>query len=144
MPTLVQKIKQLAEAMPQGLKFLHEDKPGQNLADDAEFPICYLDFPIGSDDSLPKSGIIIAEYVLVILFGMKSELDWTVDQHETNCIEPMRTAARQFLIRLQNDNSIREVKSAKRLDIKNFLDVNISGCVLTVTLTLVDANSICV
>jgi hypothetical protein len=143
--TLVQKIQQLVLAMTDyGFTFFHDDKWGQNLQDDSIFPVVYLDFPIQSDDTLHKTGAITAEYTISMLFGKKSELDWTMAEHETNCIEPMRTAARKFLTRLQNDNSIREVKAAKRADIKNFLDVNISGCVLTVTLTLTDADSICV
>lgn len=143
--TISQTIKEIIENLPgYNFTFLSADKSEQNLFDDIVFPIAYLDFPIESNDTLHKSGSLTAEYTIKILFGMKSELDWFTDKHETDCIEPMRNAARKFITAMQLDSRIKEVKSSKRLDVKNIFDVNMSGCILTITFTVADSNSICV
>ena len=143
--TLSQRINQIVLAMSgYDFTFLHADKPEQNLGDDVTGDIAYLDFPIESADTLHKTGAITAEYEIKILFARKSELEWTTDQHETDCIEPMRTAARKFITALQNDNEIKSVISSRRLDVKNIFDANMSGCIATIKLIVMDANAICV
>lgn len=144
--TIIEKLIELGEALntaPDDFTVLYADRSEQNLQDETLFPIMFID-PIKSDDGLPKTGIVIAKYPLSIFFGKKSEMDWTTIQHETECNAPMRNAARRFITAMQNDSFFRSVTSAQRQDVKNIFDVNISGCLLTVNVEIVDADSICV
>jgi hypothetical protein len=123
--------------------FLHGTEAEQNLNDDAELPVFYLGAQLTSEDTLHKSGAISATYDLEIFFGDKSEPDWTQAQHNA-VIEEMRDAARRFITVMQNENSIREVVSASRINITNIFDKNLTGCLLRARVILTDGNSICI
>ena len=141
--TLVQIIADIISQMNDDFTFLHGDKAEQNLSDDTTFPIAYLGFPIKSKETMPKSGILISETPIEIYFGMKSENDWTTDQHETNCIATMRLARKEFIVRCMKDTRLREVVPTETLDVKLFLDVITSGCLFSMNVKTVDATSIC-
>lgn len=137
-------IMEIVGLLPGGpFTFLHADKPEQNLDDDATFPICYMDFYVVTDDKLHQSGAITEEYAVTLFWGMKSELDWKSNQHDTDCCVPMMATSRKFITLCQKDSRIREVKSSKRRKVKNFFDVNTSGVLQEIRLTFVDGNSIC-
>jgi len=140
--TIVEYIESVLTGMSEGFTFLYADKPEQNLQDDANFPIAYMDY-LGSDDTPHKTGALTSEYQLNIFFGVKSELDWTTLQHEQNGNAPMRVAAKKFINLLQTGNFFREIKAFKRKDVKNVYDVNITGCLLTVNVTLIDVTPNC-
>ena len=137
-------IGQLDQVNGNDYLFLHGDKAEQNLNDDTSFSVAYLGFPIESKDTLHKTGAITSVTPIEIYFGMKSEQDWTTQQHENESVEPMRSGAREFIIRCMKDQRIKEIKMNSRMDVKCFLDVCTSGCLLRCEITLVDVNSICV
>lgn len=127
-------IKEIAEALDGSPLFYSGFKSYQNLQDVEQFPVIYLDEPLTSIDELKQTGYIQAVYQVDMFFGNKTELDNTQLEHDV-VINAMRELARQFIIACQNDERIRFIKNAKRTNIINLFDLNLSGCFLTIELT---------
>lgn len=96
---------------------------------------------------LPRqSGHTDEEFDTILFFLKKSELDWTSEQHDVKCIQPMIVAAKQFITRCQDDNEFInsiEVLGGARQHI-NLLDVNASGIEVKFRIQLRTASSICI
>jgi len=126
--------------------FYHGVKSYQDLeADDESFdtaPAVYLDEPIISYDDIKQSGYIEESYPLKLLFIDKSEPDWTPVEHQV-VIAKMRTLRREFLNKLQQQDSVRHVADSKTTDVINLFDANISGVMLEVTIYLYNTESSC-
>ena len=126
--------------------FYHGLKSWQNLiADDESFdtaPAVYLEEPIISYDDIKQSGYIEESYPLKLIFIDKSEPDWTPAEHQV-LIAKMRTLRRQFLNKLQQQDSIRHVADSKTTDFMNLFDANVSGVLLEVTIYLYNTESSC-
>jgi len=120
--------------------FGHGPQHWANLVNDefdfGEFKgTCFLDQPITTEYQLTAGGYIGEFYNITIFFMLKSELDWTPEEHDEFCIEPANNAIRQFIAILQNANDIiDEVSSPTSLEFINLLDVNVSGKSLTIKL----------
>lgn len=129
-------VKAIIAALPIPGSFLFGWKSFQNFKADEEpiFPIRYMDSPIVSNDSLKQSGLIESDFPLTIFFGDKTALDWTPEQHDV-IIQVQRAAAAKFITACQNHPEIHFVKSAKRTEMVNVFDLNLSGVVLEITLT---------
>ncbi len=124
--------------------FLHGEKSFQNLkADEIQNTIVFLDEPITSEDQLKKSGYIEEEYPLSMFFANKSELEFTPAQHRV-IIDAMRVLSKRFLLRLQANSNIRDVKKVTRVDIVNVFDVNLSGVILRCTVVPFNSDGACV
>lgn len=143
--TIVEYIETIATAL--GMTFVHGTKAWQNLNDEkteGENGFLYLDEPITSNDTLHQSGFIEAAYPLKMLFLKKNNLGDDPDALQTP-IQAMRTQARKAIITMQNDkDNVRFVTNASRVDVMNVMDMNLSGCILEVTVTPRDNSSICV
>ena len=126
--------------------FYHGLKSWQNLvADDQVFdtaPAVYLEEPIISYDDIKQSGYIEESYPLKLLFIDKSEPDWTPTEHQV-VIAKMRTLRREFLNKLQQQDTVRHVADSKTTDFMNLFDANVSGVLLEVTIYLYNTESSC-
>ena len=97
--------------------------------------IAFLDQPITTEYQLTAGGYIGEFYPITLFFMMKSELDWTPEQHEENCIDPCNNAIRQFISICQDRNDlIDEVSNATALEFINLLNVNVSGKSLNINI----------
>lgn len=130
--------------------FLYGPKEWQNYsADNATLPVMYVNEPITSDDTFTQSGRIIEEYNLEIFFGKQAEPDWTAAQHHTNCVQPMRELANEFILRLleKRDNVNRElvetIRNIQKSNIQGLFDTYSSGVVVTLRLTPYDYGRVC-
>lgn len=128
-----------------GFSFIHGPKAYMNLkVDEQALPVAWLGYPIVSEDTITASGYIEPSYNLQILFANKTQLDNTPEQQQV-IIQQMRTAAREFILRLQADNdNVRRVSGVRRADIQNITDVPLSGCYLTITIIPFDESSNCI
>jgi hypothetical protein len=147
---IVQIVKDIAEALPVTespntfATFKHGEKDFQNyVADELQGVIIFLDEPITSNDQVKKSGYIEEEYPISMIFGDKTELDWTPEQHQETIIR-MRALAKRFINRLVGSPLIRNVRpSITRVDFVNLFDVNISGVILRITVVPLNEDSAC-
>jgi hypothetical protein len=121
------------------LTFFYGAKWEQNLQDNETiFPAAFLDYPFQSDDTLIKSGAIKAKYNLTFFLCDKSEPDYTSIQHDAICAT-MRQKAVDVVNALQEyDSSVIEVTGTKRTDVHNVFDVNVTGVILTVSITMIE------
>jgi hypothetical protein len=147
---IVQIVKDIAEALPVTespntfATFKHGEKDFQNyVADELQGVIIFLDEPITSNDQVKKSGYIEEEYPISMIFGDKTELDWTPEQHQETIIR-MRALAKRFINRLVGSPLIMNVRpSITRVDFVNLFDVNISGVILRITVVPLNEDSAC-
>jgi len=137
-------VDQLVEIDPAVFEFYYGRKSFQNQAvDELTLPCAFLDDPITTEDAILNTGSLQPVTRITLFFGDKSELDMDAEQHEA-IILPMRSAAREFVIRCEKDvTNIRQVKDVKRTDVINLFDQNLSGCLLELTLVLYDNDPIC-
>jgi hypothetical protein len=147
---IVQIVKDIAEALPVTespntfATFKHGEKEFQNyVADELEGVLIFLDEPITSNDQVKQSGYIEEEYPISMIFGDKTELDWTPEQHQ-EAILRMRSLSKRFINRLVGSPLIRVVRpTVARIDFKNLFDVNISGVILRITVVPLNEDSAC-
>jgi hypothetical protein len=137
----VQIIKNIAEALPVTespntfATFKHGEKEWQNfISDEITGVRIFLDEPIRSNDNVRQGGLIEESYPLFILFADKSEVDWTPEQHEV-VISQMRTLSNRFINRLNSDNGVRSFTSVSKQEVKNVYDTNLSGVIISITIT---------
>lgn len=107
------------------------------LNDEFEFSdskgIVFLDQPITTEYQLTAGGYIGEFYPITLFFILKSELEYTPQDHELNCIEPANNAIRQFISICQSrDDLIDEISTPTALEFTNLLDVNVSGKSLSI------------
>jgi hypothetical protein len=138
---IVQIIKNIAEALPVTespntfATFKHGEKEWQNfISDEITGVRIFLDEPIRSNDNVRQGGLIEESYPLFILFADKSEVDWTPEQHEV-VISQMRTLSNRFINRLNSDNGVRSFTSVSKQEVKNVYDTNLSGVIISITIT---------
>ena len=125
-----------------GLNFFYGAKWEQNLQDNETiFPAAFLDYPFQSDDTLIKSGAIKAKYNLTFFLCDKSEPDYTSIQHDAICAT-MRQKAVDVVSALQEyDSNIIEVTGANRTDAHNLFNVNLSGVILIISISVIETPS---
>jgi hypothetical protein len=73
----------------------------------------------------------------------KSELDWTPEQHDTNCIQLAEEKIREFLVYCQDNDNIEEITNINGLEFINLFDTNVSGKILNLTIKLHNTYSVC-
>ncbi len=113
--------------------FIHGEPGWINLeADEILNDIIVLDEPIVSDDTYNKGGLLEESYRLKLFFWTKSPFDATPAQHKP-LIAAMRNSRRKFLNKLSQSPAIRSFNSIRTIDVKNALNVNLSGVMLSVT-----------
>lgn len=115
-----------------------EMKPGK---------VIYLDEPITSNDEI-SNGAIVPTYPISLVFGCKSELDFTPEQHQ-ELIKLMRASAAKFVLSLlaevdeYNRKIFKPITSFRRVDFINLFDANMSGCFLELSLKVATPESVC-
>jgi len=143
---MISLIKTIVESLTGTPSFYHGVKSWQNLIVDEEAfataPTVYLDEPITSYDDIKQSGYIEESYPLKLLFINKSEPDWTPEQHQV-VIAAMRVLRREFINKLQQEDSIRRVADSQTTDVMNLFDANVSGVLLEITIYLYNTESSC-
>lgn len=127
----------------QSVTFFHGERSMQNVvADEINFPIAFLDHPITSIPRISKFNEFESErYRLSVFFALKSEFDWTMQQHDV-VIGKMRLLAREFINKMFGNNLI-DVSITGIVDIINELDVICSGVLINFELTFTDTTAIC-
>jgi len=90
-----------------------------------------------------QSGFIGESGRPILSFMYKSELDWTPEQHYTNCILPAINAARQFISLCQASNLIDEISVGDGREFINLLDKNTSGIQFPFTIRLYVDKTVC-
>lgn len=140
---MISLIKNIINQLTGEPSFYHGIRGWQNIeAEDGMFPAVYLDEPITSYDDIKQSGYIEESYPLKMLFIGKSEPDWTPAQHQI-VIADMRSLRKEFLNKLQQNDSIRHISDTKTTDVMNLFDSNVSGVFLEVTIYIYNQESIC-
>ena len=136
-------IVQLLSVNSQSFNYSFGENFWNNLhADEATFPIVYLEERIENDFLVENSGVIQEVYPLKLLFLFKTEMDFTPEQHDVQ-IQKARDGARQFINYIGNDTNVQSLKSVKGYEIKNVFDANASGVILTFTVQFYNSSSNC-
>lgn len=118
-------------------------KSWQNvIADNAVFPIIFLDEPIKSEDTIKSNRIIEEKYKLILYFFDKSNLDLTALQQNV-IAENMRTLRREFLLELSKDEKVKSISGLNTENQFNVLDCNLTGCRLFLDLILYPDENVC-
>jgi len=132
-------------ATDMSLPFYHGTAQFQNLiADEQTLPAIYLDQPITANYNLSQSGYTSATYPINVLFLFKSELDWTPEQHDTNCIQLAELKIREFINRCELHSGIDLITSISSTEFINLFDCNVSGKTLSITIQLNNTYSTCI
>ena len=137
---LVTIIQEIVEALEYGSPsqspvFVSGWKGWQNLAiDDLLNDVVLLDTPLRSNDTLTRGIYTEENYTINIAFFRKSEIDYTPEEHEV-IVDVMRGVKEKFIYALRQDSRIRNVTNASTQDVFNAFNVNLSGCLLTITVT---------
>ena len=120
-------------------------KPDQNFdADEAVYPVVFLDKPIKSDDDFHQTNYVEANIPIALFFAYTHELDDTeIGTKFTVSKTKAWNAAREFVLRLKKRDDIESVTSISRLDIDGTFDINLTGCILNCTLKIRDSDSSC-
>ena len=106
---------------------------------------CFLDQPITTEYQLTAGGYVGEFYPITIFFMLKSELDWTPEEHEEFCIELANDAIRQFISICQSRTDLLfSIESPTALEFINLLDVNVSGKSLSIKMKPQINKSVCV
>ena len=130
--------------------FNHGGSHWQNLLNDeydfGDFDgVVFLDQPITTEYQLTAGGYIGEFYPVTLFFMMKSELEYTPQEHEANCIEPANDAVRQFISICQSRGDlVDEISDPTALEFTNLLDVNVSGKSLSIKIKPYINKSVCV
>lgn len=126
------------------LSFYHGRDDFQNLnADEESLPALYLDTPLRNSYAIAQSGYISDTFDVSLVFMYKSELDWTPEQHDTNCIQLAEEKIREFLVYCQDNDNIEEITNINGLEFINLFDTNVSGKILNLTIKLYNTYSVC-
>jgi len=112
--------------------FLHSNKDWQNVqADDLTPPFMFLDFPIQGEPIHTASGALVDNYIMVMLFLYKTELD---DEKSVirAAVDSAQTARREFILRVkeaETDDDATFYKSTfgKWIELENEFDSAYSG-----------------
>jgi hypothetical protein len=105
----------------------------------------FLDQPITTEYQLTSGGYIGEFYPITLFFMLKSELDWTPQEHEENCIDLANDAIRQFISICQSRTDlVFEVLNPTALEFINLLDVNVSGKSLSIKIKPQITKGVCV
>ncbi|HKR03474.1 MAG TPA: hypothetical protein VJY62_02480 [Bacteroidia bacterium] len=113
------------------------------MHDQRNFPAVLQIEPVVSSDDIKLSGLIEPTYDIMLLFAMKSELDWPQEKHNTECITPMRQLSRKFIISATNNKKVKTIKNVKRTNFINLFDVGMSGIVFTGSITPQNDETLC-
>lgn len=116
------------------------------IEDEAEFPGVLYNTRSVFDLFANQTGYISETYKPNMFFLFKSELEWTPEQHDVNCIQPAIKAAKEFVTRCQNANDLINsiVISPGAREHINLLDANASGIEINFEIQLKIEASICV
>ncbi len=129
--------------------FNHGQQHWANLVNDEfdfgdEQGVVFLDQPITTEYQLTQGGYIGEFYPITLFFMLKSELEYTPQEHEVNCIEPANNAIRQFISICQSSDLIDEILNPTALEFTNLLDVNVSGKSLSIKIKPRINASVCI
>jgi hypothetical protein len=141
---MIQILTDIIAAMTGSPTFIYGTEGWNNFKADsaAVFPVIFLNEPLMSNDKLAKSGYMEEVYPLKMMFLDKAQIDWTPAQHHT-IIDAMRLLRREFINRLQDDDNIREIDNIQTTDVFNVLDMNLSGVLLEIEISLYNSLSNC-
>lgn len=145
------QMETIAGQLTQANTFIFGLTGWQNLEADesATFPIVFLDSPITSEDDFKQGGYVEVNYKLNLMFAYKTDLADTQPQQDV-AITNARLLAREFVLRIKaakdstGTHLFRNVKNTRRTDFQNMFDVNVSGCILELSLEPIDESSVCV
>lgn len=148
--SIVTVIETVVATLDPEAQFIHGRKGWQNLkADEATYPVAYLDEPITSNDTYHQGGLVDNAYPLRMMFLDQSQKDFTPAQHR-EIIDRMRTMSRQFILTLkQQKNSnlehiFKSIDTVQTTDVYEVFDVILSGVIVTFTATPLNSDSVCV
>ena len=131
--TIVEECVALVDHSPE-ITFLHDvNNLARIQSDNAVFPAAILDEPITFTMILNQSGYLETVYQIVVSFGSKTEMDDTADNVNT-VTEEMKGYADEFVRKLMAHANVSRVVSVEGVRFSNFLDVNLSGVLLTIQL----------
>jgi hypothetical protein len=138
--------------------FLLSERDWQNLvADEIEddfltafpntngqmLPAVFMDMPIRSRPKVLKSGAFVREYICVIMFLYKSDLDDNPLEQYTD-YEKAEKAQEQFQLMLSQDrDNINSYSVGECYQVLNYLDTNLSGVVMPCSITPRNSNPVC-
>lgn len=129
------------EAVP---AFFYGTDAEKNLeGDGGTFPAIFLDTPVSSEFELLQSGYVQETNPVVLFFCDKIKFDATPAQQEL-LIREQKQIVKKFIALAQNHEAIREIGVATGEEVFNVFDVNVSGILLKVSITIFNDDSICV
>lgn len=129
--------------------FMHGEQSWINLkADEITNDLIILDEPIISDDVYRQGGLLEEQYRLKMFFFRKydgdneSSIDNSPEQHKP-LIASQRESRRKFINKLSSSPAFRSFNSIRTVDVKNALNVNLSGVMLSITVIPFNETSRC-
>lgn len=142
--TVTDIIKTNLTALDSSFTFFEGNKAFANLmADNIVDNFAWLDYPIISTIRPTKGGNFDPSRTVKILLAKKSEMDYTPEQHRA-IEEAMEVLCFKLITKLQSDSEILEVSNIKTIPVRNFVDSNITGCFITMTLRNILDMSVCI
>lgn len=147
---IISVLKAIVGAMNSGghdYHFDHGKKGFLNLVEDeADFPGVLYDTLSTLGLNVTMSGYVGELEKPILSFLFKSELDWTHEQHEVNCLNPARLAIREFITLCQNSDSMIDSITiiGDATPLINVFDTNASGFLVPFEIKLKTELSICV
>jgi hypothetical protein len=124
--------------------FYYGSPPDQNFeVDEFTFPAILLDKPIVANVFNSKAGTRELKITMNLFFAYLSEMDHTEAFKFNNIKKRAWTAAREFVLRIRKTDLIKREVDEKLSDVDHVFDIELSGCLLELTVTIVDVDSIC-
>lgn len=112
-------------------------------ADGEMLPAVFMDMPIRSRPKVLKSGAFVREYICILLFLYKSDLDAKPNEQYAQYLKAEK-AQEQFQLMLSQDSeNIQEFTVGECFQILNYLDSNLDGVVMPVSITPRNSNPVC-
>lgn len=138
--TISQSIEYIGLQINNGFLIEKTESAFANLfGDENTKHVLYIDSPIqGTIDA--NSPYQQKSFDVRIMFLIKSEMDWTWSEHESNCLIYTMEYCEQFVkkcVDIDPDISgIAKIENVRTLEVINLFDVNCSGHYLTCRITL--------
>lgn len=143
--TIIEILKAVSGCLDGPPMFIHGTESYHNLVSDninLDNKVVYVDEPIISDDDLKQGGYYEERYDVKMLFLGRSQLDWNSEQQQ-EIISQCRALRKKFIHELEKNEDVRFIDNIRTTDVMNVLDVNLSGCMVTLYVTPLNPEGYC-
>lgn len=114
-------------------------------SDELTYPMVFLEKPVVGVVNNTRSGTREVTFNVALLFTYLVELDETEPNKFALAKARAWNAAREFVLRLRAYDSsiVKDISSERLEDVDHLFDINLAGCIATLSFIVVDAGAIC-